>query len=159
MPGADLLLPGQTVRELWVREGFRHGARHSRRLFLRSCSYGRDFSSLLLSDPSFQDCQPPYFSSNQRLVGPQCRASRLESAADNPGVQVMLLSLRGAGGKGSEGPDDPGRRLGKVVVSREGLGGYERGVGLWEKLSVHKNWWRRPRDATEGTTLSLYVLL
>ncbi|XP_048821058.1 uncharacterized protein LOC125702177 isoform X1 [Lagopus muta] len=53
-PRADLLLPGQTVRELW-------------------------------------DCQPPYFSSNQRLVGPQCRASRLESAAENPGMQAEEL--------------------------------------------------------------------
>lgn len=72
--------------------GFGHGAHgHGRRLFLRSCSGGRDFSSLLLPDPSFQDCQPPYFSSNQRLVGPQCRATRLESAAENPGMQAEEL--------------------------------------------------------------------
>ncbi|XP_064378716.1 uncharacterized protein LOC112982480 isoform X2 [Dromaius novaehollandiae] len=33
------------------------------------------------------DCPPPYFSSSQRLVGPQHGASRLESAAENPGMQ------------------------------------------------------------------------
>ncbi|KAM8992229.1 uncharacterized protein ACIB01_011857 [Guaruba guarouba] len=45
-------------------------------------------SCRLFQSPSQYDCPPPYFSSNQRLVGPQCRASRLESAAaENPGVQ------------------------------------------------------------------------
>lgn len=58
------------------------------------------FLALLTSHPSFQDCPPPYFSSSQRLVGSQCRASRLESAAaENPGVQVMAGSLMGAGGE------------------------------------------------------------
>lgn len=37
---------------------------------------------------SMQDCPPPYFSSNQRLVGPPSGTPRLESAAENPGVQV-----------------------------------------------------------------------
>ncbi|KQK73463.1 hypothetical protein AAES_259405 [Amazona aestiva] len=45
-------------------------------------------SCRLFQSPSQYDCPPPYFSSSQRLVGPQCRASRLESAAaENPGVQ------------------------------------------------------------------------
>ncbi|XP_040437707.1 uncharacterized protein LOC121082422 isoform X1 [Falco naumanni] len=50
---------------------------------------GRDFTfaHIVLLHPSFQDCPPPYFSSSQRLVGPQCGTSRLESAAENPGVQ------------------------------------------------------------------------
>lgn len=50
---------------------------------------GFGFAHVLLPHPSLQDCPPPYFSSSQRLVGPQCGASRLESAVDNPGVQVM----------------------------------------------------------------------
>lgn len=59
----------------------------------------RGILALLTSHPSLQDCPPPSFSSSQRLVGPQCRASRLESAAaENPGVQVMAGSLMGAGG-------------------------------------------------------------
>lgn len=72
-------------------------------------------------------------------------------------MQVVLLSLRGAGGKGSEGPNNPGRRSGCGVPGRS--------WGLWKrcralgKPSVRKNWWGRPRDATEGTTLSLNVLL
>ncbi|XP_065591719.1 uncharacterized protein LOC136048145 [Cyrtonyx montezumae] len=37
------------------------------------------------------DCPPPYFSSSQRLVGPQCRASRVEGAAGNHGVQADEL--------------------------------------------------------------------
>ncbi|XP_042721061.1 uncharacterized protein LOC122176526 isoform X2 [Lagopus leucura] len=48
--------------------------------FLCSCRF--------FQSPGQCDCQPPYFSSNQRLVGPQCRASRLESAAENPGMQA-----------------------------------------------------------------------
>ncbi|XP_009277981.1 PREDICTED: uncharacterized protein LOC103899270 [Aptenodytes forsteri] len=47
--------------------------------FLCSCRF--------FQTPSQYDCPPPYFSSSQRLVGPQCGASRLESAAENPGVQ------------------------------------------------------------------------
>lgn len=46
---------------------------------------------------SFQDRPPPYFSSSQQLVGPQRGASRLESTAENPGMQVMAGSLLGAG--------------------------------------------------------------
>lgn len=75
----------------------------------------RDFGfvHVLLPDPSLQDCPPPYFSSSQRLVGPQCRASRLESGAENAGVQVTDRSPVGAGGggNGSEDPDDFGKRL------------------------------------------------
>ncbi|XP_064532016.1 uncharacterized protein LOC135424578 isoform X1 [Pseudopipra pipra] len=40
----------------------------------------------LVPDPQ-PDRPPPYFSSSQRLVGPQRGASRLESAAENPGMQ------------------------------------------------------------------------
>ncbi|XP_054702835.1 uncharacterized protein LOC129214738 isoform X1 [Grus americana] len=47
--------------------------------FLCSCRF--------FQTPSQYDRPPPYFSSSQRLVGPQCGASRLESAAENPGVQ------------------------------------------------------------------------
>ncbi|XP_063149305.1 uncharacterized protein LOC134490302 isoform X2 [Candoia aspera] len=45
-------------------------------------------SCRLFQSPSQYECPPPYFSSNQRLVGPQSGAQRLEtSAAENPGVQ------------------------------------------------------------------------
>ncbi|OPJ88644.1 xylosyltransferase 2 isoform C [Patagioenas fasciata monilis] len=47
--------------------------------FLCSCRF--------FQTPSQYDCPPPYFSSSQRLVGPQRGATRLESAAENPGVQ------------------------------------------------------------------------
>ncbi|XP_063208507.1 uncharacterized protein LOC134523482 isoform X1 [Chroicocephalus ridibundus] len=47
--------------------------------FLCSCRF--------FQTPSQYDCPPPYFSSSQRLVGPHSGASRLESAAENPGVQ------------------------------------------------------------------------
>lgn len=45
---------------------------------------------------SFQDHPPSYFSSSQQLVAPQRGASRLESTAENPGMQVMAGSLLGA---------------------------------------------------------------
>lgn len=51
--------------------------------FLCSCRF--------FQSPGPCDCQPPYFSSNQRLVGPQCRGTRLESAAENPGMQAEEL--------------------------------------------------------------------
>ncbi|XP_053939602.1 uncharacterized protein LOC128854020 isoform X2 [Cuculus canorus] len=45
-------------------------------------------SCRLFQTPSPYDRPPPYFSSSsQRLVGPQRGASRLESAAENPGLQ------------------------------------------------------------------------
>ncbi|KAM6473355.1 uncharacterized protein PHA67_006181 isoform 2-T2 [Liasis olivaceus] len=45
-------------------------------------------SCRLFQSPSQYECPPPYFSSNQRLVGAQSGAQRLEtSAAENPGVQ------------------------------------------------------------------------
>ncbi|XP_030390833.1 uncharacterized protein LOC115635779 isoform X2 [Gopherus evgoodei] len=47
--------------------------------FLCSCRF--------FQSPSQYDCPPPYFSSNQRLVGPQSGAQQLESPAENPGVQ------------------------------------------------------------------------
>ncbi|CAM4633077.1 unnamed protein product [Lepidochelys olivacea] len=47
--------------------------------FLCSCRF--------FQSPSHYDCPPPYFSSNQRLVGPQSGAQQLESSAENPGVQ------------------------------------------------------------------------
>ncbi|XP_053143908.1 uncharacterized protein LOC128341604 isoform X4 [Hemicordylus capensis] len=47
--------------------------------FLCSCRF--------FQSPSQYDCPPPYFSSNQRLVGPQSGTPRLESAAENPGIQ------------------------------------------------------------------------
>ncbi|XP_035198248.1 uncharacterized protein LOC118175801 isoform X1 [Oxyura jamaicensis] len=47
--------------------------------FLCSCRF--------FQTPGQCDCPPPYFSSSQRLVGPQRGASRLESAAENPGMQ------------------------------------------------------------------------
>ncbi|XP_039358073.1 uncharacterized protein LOC120383853 isoform X1 [Mauremys reevesii] len=47
--------------------------------FLCSCRF--------FQSPSQYDCPPPYFSSNQRLVGPQSGAQPLESPAENPGVQ------------------------------------------------------------------------
>ncbi|XP_025902630.1 uncharacterized protein LOC112953741 [Nothoprocta perdicaria] len=47
--------------------------------FLCSCRF--------FQSPSQYDCPPPYFSSSQRLVGLQHGASRLESAAENPGMQ------------------------------------------------------------------------
>lgn len=46
---------------------------------------------------SFQDRPPPYFRSSQQLMGPQHGASRLESTAENPGMQVMAGSLLGDG--------------------------------------------------------------
>ncbi|XP_014430096.1 uncharacterized protein LOC102445430 isoform X2 [Pelodiscus sinensis] len=47
--------------------------------FLCSCRF--------FQSPSQYDRPPPYFSSNQRLMGPQSGAQQLESATDNPGVQ------------------------------------------------------------------------
>ncbi|KYO31089.1 uncharacterized protein LOC106737524 [Alligator mississippiensis] len=47
--------------------------------FLCSCRF--------FQSPSQCDYPPSYFSSNQRLVGSQCGAQRLESAVENPGVQ------------------------------------------------------------------------
>lgn len=47
--------------------------------FLCSCRF--------FQSPSQYDCPPPYFSSNQRLVGSQAGAQRLEGAAENPGIQ------------------------------------------------------------------------
>ncbi|XP_050776484.1 uncharacterized protein LOC127032914 isoform X2 [Gopherus flavomarginatus] len=47
--------------------------------FLCSCRF--------FQRPSQYDCPPPYFSSNQRLVGPQSGAQQLESPAENPGAQ------------------------------------------------------------------------
>ncbi|KAM9177556.1 uncharacterized protein V3H86_010300 isoform 1-T1 [Mergus octosetaceus] len=47
--------------------------------FLCSCRF--------FQTPGQCDCPPRYFSSSQRLVGPQRGASRLESAAENPGMQ------------------------------------------------------------------------
>lgn len=57
---------------------------------------------------SFQDRPPAYFRSSQQLVGPQHGASRLESAAENPGMQVMARPLLGAG---REGAHELGKRL------------------------------------------------
>ncbi|XP_044275941.1 uncharacterized protein LOC123018159 isoform X2 [Varanus komodoensis] len=48
--------------------------------FLCSCRF--------FQSPSQYDCPPPYFSSNQRLVGSSSGAQRLDtSAAENPGIQ------------------------------------------------------------------------
>ncbi|XP_063265233.1 uncharacterized protein LOC134556817 isoform X1 [Prinia subflava] len=44
-------------------------------------------SCRLFQTPSQYDHPPPYFRSSQQLVGPQPGASRLESAAENPGMQ------------------------------------------------------------------------
>ncbi|XP_036250268.1 uncharacterized protein LOC118693645 isoform X1 [Molothrus ater] len=44
-------------------------------------------SCRLFQTPSQYDRPPPYFSSSQQLVGPQHGASRLESTAENPGMQ------------------------------------------------------------------------
>ncbi|KAM3660462.1 uncharacterized protein VK521_011753 [Ammospiza maritima maritima] len=44
-------------------------------------------SCRLFQTPSQYDRPPPYFSSSQQLVGPQRGASRLESTAENPGMQ------------------------------------------------------------------------
>ncbi|KAF2978969.1 hypothetical protein EK904_003806 [Melospiza melodia maxima] len=57
--------------------------------FLCSCRLFQTPSQILamLTSSSFQDRPPPYFSSSQQLVGPQRGASRLESPAENPGMQ------------------------------------------------------------------------
>ncbi|KAJ6640412.1 hypothetical protein lerEdw1_013763 [Lerista edwardsae] len=47
--------------------------------FLCSCRF--------FQSPSQYDCPPPYFSSNQRLVGPQAGTQRLEGTAENPSIQ------------------------------------------------------------------------
>ncbi|XP_048347509.1 uncharacterized protein LOC125429939 isoform X2 [Sphaerodactylus townsendi] len=46
--------------------------------FLCSCRF--------FQNPSRYDCPPPYFSSNQRLVGLQSGTQRLENTAENPGT-------------------------------------------------------------------------
>ena len=89
-------------------------------------------------------------------MGPQSGASRLESAAENPGVQVTAGSLTGAGGETGaktlmiRGKDCGYGDLGSSWAWGEGAGQQKR---PWEVLPVCETLQGRARGAAEDTTV------